>query len=74
MSLKTHVAALLPKLGPWTAAPRIALAGGLVAPGGSLRDAVIAAVTQYHCVPLDKHVEPVGGAAGLALRDLRSDR
>lgn len=70
-SLKSHVDALLVRLGPWSAAPGLALAGGLLAPGGSLRDAVIDAVSVCPCVLVDRCIEPALGAARLALRDLR---
>jgi glucosamine kinase len=72
-SLKAHVMSLLGKLGPWSAPPGLALVGGLVAPGGPLRDAVLAAAAECECAPLEKRVEPVLGAAHLALRDLGSD-
>ena len=69
-SLAAHVDALLARLGPWSAPPGLALAGGLLAPGGRLRGAVVAAVAEYACVVSDTQVEPVRGAARLALRDL----
>jgi N-acetylglucosamine kinase-like BadF-type ATPase len=36
-----HVAALYDRLGPWDAPPAVALAGGLIAPGRPLREAVL---------------------------------
>lgn len=69
-SLAAHVDALLARLGPWSAPPGLALAGGLLAPGGPLRDALVAAVAECACVVVDREVEPVRGAARLALREL----
>ncbi len=68
-SLERHVAALLTRLGPWSGLPGLALAGGLLAPGGPLRKLLTAVLVQYPCVCMDMRVEPVRGAARLALRD-----
>lgn len=67
--LEAHVRALFQRLGPWSGTPVLALTGGLVGPGGPLREAVIAAVGQY-CTPLERPLEPERGAANLALREL----
>ncbi|UCC73778.1 MAG: BadF/BadG/BcrA/BcrD type ATPase [Gemmatimonadota bacterium] len=72
-SLRGHVAALLTRLGPWGALPGLAVGGGLLAPGGPLRDQLIAELAHYPCVPLPAMVvEPALGAAQLALRELRA--
>jgi glucosamine kinase len=68
-SLERHVAALLTHLGPWSGLPGLALAGGLLAPGGPLRNLLTAALVQYPCACMDTRVEAVRGAARLALRD-----
>jgi len=73
-SLTAHVDALLARLGPWSSPPGLALAGGLLAPGGPLREVVTTAATERACVVLGTHVAPVRGAAGLALRELGSAR
>jgi len=65
--LALHVLALHSRLGPWTEAPLLALAGGLLAPGGPLRDPMIAAVQPLaHVHPLDRPVDAGTGAAALA--------
>jgi N-acetylglucosamine kinase-like BadF-type ATPase len=69
-SLVAHVDALLSRLGPWSAPPGLALAGGLLAPGGPLRGALVAALAEHACVVFEREVEAVRGAARLALRDL----
>lgn len=66
-ALQAHVDALLSQLGPWPSPPGLALAGGLLDPGGPLRDAVIAAVSSRDCVPLERTVDAVSGAARMAL-------
>ncbi|MGD2217950.1 MAG: BadF/BadG/BcrA/BcrD ATPase family protein [Gemmatimonadales bacterium] len=70
-SLAGHVAALLARLGPWTAPPGLALGGGLLCAGGPLRDAMIAIVADLPCVPLAREVDAAQGAARMALRELQ---
>ncbi|NIN73497.1 MAG: BadF/BadG/BcrA/BcrD type ATPase [Gemmatimonadetes bacterium] len=69
-SLAGHVAALLGRLGPWNAPPGLALGGGLLSPGGPLRDALVLATGDYPCVPLAAEVDAARGAALMALRKL----
>jgi len=69
-ALTNHVAALLTRLGPWSALPGLALGGGLLSPGGALRDALVAATADYPCVPLPAAVDAAHGAALMALRML----
>jgi glucosamine kinase len=71
-SLATHVAALLARLGPWQATPGCALAGGLIAPGGSLRAKLSAALADQQCYVLDQQVDAARGAARHALESLRA--
>jgi glucosamine kinase len=67
-SLKAHVVALRQRLGPWRATPRLALAGGLLAPGGPLREAVVASTASFGCAVREEPVDVARGAARLALR------
>jgi glucosamine kinase len=66
--LGDHVAALHRSLAPWPAPPTVALAGGLLSPGGPLRDAVIQAILDrvVSVVVLEQAVDGARGAAGLA--------
>jgi glucosamine kinase len=69
--LAGHVAALLARLGPWNVPPGLALAGGLLSPGGPLRDALVAATADYPCVPTAGAVDAARGAALMAFLVLR---
>ncbi|UCC82516.1 MAG: hypothetical protein JSW46_16295 [Gemmatimonadota bacterium] len=69
-SLTNHLAALLARLAPWNAPPGFALGGGLISPGGPLRDALVVATADYPCVPLAGEVDAARGAALMALRRL----
>lgn len=71
-SLAAHVDALLARLAPWSSPPGLALAGGLLAPGGPLRAAVSASAAKRGCVVVQRNVAPERGAARLALSDLIS--
>ncbi len=66
--LATHVLALNARLGPWSEPPLLALAGGLVGPGGPLRERVIAAVERLLVPvrPLERPVDAAAGAASIA--------
>ena len=66
--LAGHAAALHRRLGPWSAPPPIALAGGLLAPGRPLRPAVVAALglTGVPYRVLDDAIDAARGAAALA--------
>jgi N-acetylglucosamine kinase-like BadF-type ATPase len=66
-SLTDHVAALVERLGPWSASPGLALGGGLLSPGGPLRDAIIAATADLACVARSDAVDGARGAARMAL-------
>ncbi len=70
-SLGSLVEAIEIRLGPWSTAPPLALAGGLIAPGGPLRDRVIEAASRYGCAVVDAEVDAARGAARLALRKAR---
>ncbi len=69
-SLLALVAALLSRLGPWSAPPRLALTGGLIAPGGPLRDRILSALLDYDCQVVEIPLNAARGAARLALREL----
>jgi glucosamine kinase len=69
-SLTSHVAALVARLAPWNAPPGLALGGGLLSPGGPLRDALVVATADYPCVPMAGEVDAARGAAAMALRKL----
>ncbi len=69
-SLVSLVAALLTRLGPWSAPPGLALAGGLIAPRGPLRDRIVAALAGRECRVVERQVEAARGAGLLALRAL----
>jgi len=62
-----HVVGLRDALGPWATPPSCALAGGLLAPGGSLRERCAAALRKAGVRPLDAEVRPERGAARRAL-------
>lgn len=69
-SLAAHIDALLAQLGPWSSPPRLALAGGLLAPDRPLRAPLAAAAAERDCVVLDSQVAAVRGAALMALAGL----
>jgi glucosamine kinase len=66
--LVAHVVALHHRLGPWKTAPGLALSGGLIAPGGPLRAAVVEAlqVRGPECALAERQVDAARGAASLA--------
>lgn len=69
-SLTNQVTALLSHLGPWRGPPGLALAGGLVAPGGPLRERIVAALADQGCRAVEKPVEAARGAGLLAMKEL----
>jgi glucosamine kinase len=69
-SLAGHVDALLDQLGPWTAPPGLALAGGLLGADRPLREPVAAAAAERACVVVETQVTPVRGAGLMALAGL----
>lgn len=69
-SLTSQVTALLSRLAPWRVPPGLALAGGLIAPGGPLHQRIVAALADQSCRVLDSAVEAARGAGLLALSEL----
>ena len=69
-ALGDHVAALLDVLAPWSEPPPLALAGGLLAPGGPLRLQLLEALGRYSCRPVGTTLDAARGAAQLALSEL----
>jgi glucosamine kinase len=65
--LQGHLLTILTNLGPWQEPPRLALGGGLLQPGGPLRDAMERVVTAYHLAPRDRPLDGARGAARLAM-------
>lgn len=65
--LESHILALLTTLGPWSAMPRVALAGGLLDPGGPLRKGMEAVLSTHPVELRTEPVDPVMGAARLAM-------
>lgn len=61
--LEGHVLTLLQTLGPWRARPGVALAGGLLDPGGPLRRGMEAALERHRIALVDRRLEPALGAA-----------
>jgi N-acetylglucosamine kinase-like BadF-type ATPase len=64
--LERHATAMVERLGPWTGAPTVALAGGLIGPGGPLREALEAALRRRGLVVAPGSPDPVRGAAARA--------
>lgn len=62
--LDAHVAALLARTGPWAARPGLLLYGGLIGPGGTLRDALS---DRLRSRPVDVRQSEVDAAAGAAM-------
>lgn len=69
-SLAGHVDALLARLGPWSVPPRLALAGGLLSVDRPLREPALAALAERDCRVIEAKIEPVRGAALMALAGL----
>jgi N-acetylglucosamine kinase-like BadF-type ATPase len=65
-ALEGQIEALLERLGPWRAVPRVALGGGLLEEGGALRTALIASLGSRGLEVVEGHPVAVRGAAGLA--------
>lgn len=70
--LAGHVLGLREALGPWPEPPECALCGGLLNPGGTLREALAEALSGSGMIPLDRVVRADRGAANAALRLARS--
>ncbi len=63
-----HVAALYDRLGPWETPPPVALAGGLIAPGKPMREAVLREIEAL-TIPVaivEDRIDAARGAAGIA--------
>jgi glucosamine kinase len=70
--LALHVSALHQRLGPWPGPAEVAFSGGLIAPGGPLRERLRGALVRLPhstCV-LERPVDGARGAAALARRAL----
>lgn len=65
--LERHILAILEKLGPWSKAPTVALAGGLLRPGRALRDPLIRSLSRQLLTVLGRDLDPTMGAAKLGL-------
>jgi N-acetylglucosamine kinase-like BadF-type ATPase len=72
--LEGHVLTLLENLGPWQDAPRVALAGGLLEPGGPLREATERVLTRHQLIRVDFQPHAIRGAVGLARQLLAGER
>jgi hypothetical protein len=64
--LERHVLTILENFGPWTAPPQVALAGGLLRPGRTLRASLEAALARDRVELLDRELDPAMGAGRLA--------
>ena len=62
--LEAHVTALLHRTGPWTSRPGLLLSGGVIAPGGSLRSALVGRLAAH---PVDVRHDEVDAAIGAAM-------
>lgn len=61
--LEGHVVTLLQTLGPWHARPRVALAGGLLDPGGPLRRGMEEVLERHRIALVARRLRPAMGAA-----------
>jgi glucosamine kinase len=71
-ALEAHVRGILAKSGPWRSRPGLLLYGGVIGPGGTLRDALVARLTSQPVDVLHGDVDAASGAASLALTTLRA--
>lgn len=62
-----HVRTIVRRLEPWSAAPEVALAGGLIEEGGLLRLRVIEAIEALPCRHRDRALDGARGACSLAV-------
>ncbi len=65
--LDGHVMAILETLGPWSRPPRVALAGGLLQPGGPLREPLVWALSRQAIRTLERAPDAARGAARLGM-------
>jgi glucosamine kinase len=70
--LEAHIAALLHRTGPWASPPELLLSGGLIGPGGTLREALVERLAGHPVVLRLDEVDGAVGAAKLALSSLRA--
>jgi N-acetylglucosamine kinase-like BadF-type ATPase len=68
--LEAHVRGILAKSGPWRSRPGLLLYGGVIAPGGTLRDALVSRLASQPVDVLEGDVDAASGAASLALASL----
>jgi glucosamine kinase len=66
--LSGHVLTVLSNLGPWASPPTVALAGGLLAPGGPLRRAMEVLIAEHSLPMLEREPDAAMGAAKMAQR------
>jgi glucosamine kinase len=72
--LEAHARAIVARSGPWASArPRLLLYGGLVAPGGTLRAALLERLETHPVEVLPGECDAAAGAAMLAVAALRGD-
>lgn len=72
--LEAHVTSLLRLTGPWPTRPGLLLSGGLIAPGGTLREAVERRLARHPVAVRPEEVDAALGAAMLALSALGAGR
>lgn len=65
--LEGHVLAILTNMGPWARPPELALAGGLLMPGGTLRESLTTVLAKHRLQPLDRVLDGARGAAQEAM-------
>jgi N-acetylglucosamine kinase-like BadF-type ATPase len=68
--LEAHVRGILAKSGPWLSRPGLLLYGGVIGPGGTLRDALVGRLASQPVDVLQDDVDAATGAARLALASL----
>jgi len=73
-ALRQHVVAILERMAPWSRPPELALAGGLIRPGGGLRVALEAALPSGRFRVVTDDPDAARGAARLALALISEDR
>jgi N-acetylglucosamine kinase-like BadF-type ATPase len=65
--LEVHVSAILARSGPWPSPPGLLLYGGLVAPEGTLRGALLVRLKSHPVEVRPGEIDAVAGAAMLAV-------
>ena len=69
--LEAHIIAILDRSGPWASRPGLLLYGGLVAPGGTLRQPLL---RRLQALPVEVRPGEVDAAAGAAMLALAAER